>query len=295
MKKRIFTLDVDGQYNEEIKALCIPYQALLAEKIGASYTILTRREFSNPSDPSKPAISDKFRLYKLAQEEDTWTWFLDIDAMVHPDAIDFTSLISPDSVFMYGRDCSIQRFRNNVYFQRDQRWHGACTWNVICSHITADLWTPPLDPAWCASQIRPTVFESHVKTPPSLLDDYSLSLNIARFGLRYSSAADIEPLLKIPVQFQQYHHQYTEPPDDPKDADGLPLTRNMNGQQGVVFGKINGIKTYMRRNDLKPIKYDWSVHLEKPAPVISPETIKIDTSVFRAKPCATSLSDSRAE
>lgn len=293
MKKRIFTLDVDGQYNQEIKDLCVPYQALFADKIGASYTILTRREFSNPTDPTKPAISDKFRLFSFAQEEDTWTWFLDIDAMIHPDALDITALIRPESVFMYGRDCSIQRFRNNVYFRRDQRWHGACTWNVLCSHVTADLWTPPMDPAWCATQIRPTVFERHVKTPASLLDDYSLSFNIARFGLQYSSWADIEPLLKIPVQFQQYHHQYTEPPEDPKDEFGLPQTREMNGQRGVVFGKINGIRSYMVRNNLKPIKYDWSPHVEKPAPVVEVANVPVDVSVFR-DPCDTSQSDSRA-
>lgn len=281
MKKRIFTLDVDGKYNEEIKALCIPYQALFAEKIGASYTILTRREFSDPADKSKPSISDKFRLFKIAQEEDTWTWFLDIDAMIHPDALDMTALIRPESVFIYGRDCSIQRFRNNPYFQRDSRWHGACTWNVLCSHLTADLWTPPDDPAWCVNQIRPTVFEKHVKTPASLLDDYCLSMNIARFGLQYSCWADVGPLLKIPVAFDQYHHQYTEPPEDPKDADGLPITRDVNGQRAVVFGKINGIRSYMARAQLRPIKYDWSGHVEKPEPVIEASKIKIDPGVFQ--------------
>ena len=92
-----------------------------------------------------------------------------------------------------------------------------CTWNVTWSDWCRDLWTFPEDPMKDIEEnIFPTVFEKNTVVKDShLIDDYTLSKNIARFGLKVDTIDQnimTGDGLKIKVKLPQanfYWHQYT--------------------------------------------------------------------------------------
>ena len=186
MKKTIFTLSVDN-YAPEITELTFPLINQYADKIGADFAIITDRKF-----PDLPPVYEKIQLYELSREND-WTIFLDADTLVHPDFPDITPLLHKDTVCFHGKDFAPVRWRYNNYFLRDGRNIGACNWFAIASDWCSDLWHPlevPFDEA--VQNIFPTLEERNtVVKRTHLIDDYLLSYNIARYGLKHKLIIDL--------------------------------------------------------------------------------------------------------
>ena len=66
-RKRIFTLDLGGTYSPTIKALTFPLIKHYADRIGASFEVITEDKF-----PGWPDRTNKFQIHDLiAGEEDT--------------------------------------------------------------------------------------------------------------------------------------------------------------------------------------------------------------------------------
>ena len=189
-KKTIFTLNVDG-YAPEITVLTYPLIEAYAEKIGADFHIISERKF-----PEWPVTYEKLQIFELAREMgNDWNIYIDSDALVHPDTPDLTKLLPRDTVAHHGKDCAPVRWRSDKYFERDGRHFGTGNWLTVASDLCLDLWRPldDLTPEQAISNIFPTVFEtiSGVVNQSHLIDDYVLSRNIARFGLKATTLKEI--------------------------------------------------------------------------------------------------------
>jgi hypothetical protein len=188
MKKTLFTLNVDG-YSPEITEITYPLLKYWANKIGAEFFIIDKRKF-----PGWPVTYEKLQIYELAKEmRNDWNIFVDSDAIIHPETLDWTLYLNKDTVAHNGNDFANIRWRYDDYFRRDGRNFGSCNWFTIASDWCIDLWKPlEISAEEAISNIFPTVTELNtVIVPDHLIDDYALSRNIAQFGLKTKTLGTI--------------------------------------------------------------------------------------------------------
>lgn len=208
-KKVVYTLAIDdgtNTYPHEVTDITLPFIKHYARKIGAVFYPITQRRF-----PDWPITYEKHQIWELGSRVD-WNIFIDADALISPDLFDVTAVCPKDHVMFTGKDMSAMRFRPDRYALRDGRFIGACTWFVVSSDWTHDLWMPlDIKPEAAYAQIFPTAYErkSVGIKPPKLIEDYSLSRNIARFGLKHLTIED-----EVKKQYGRgmdvyYYHQYT--------------------------------------------------------------------------------------
>lgn len=206
IKKTIYTLNVEG-YAPEITALTYPLLERYAEKIGAEFHVIRERKF-----PEWPVVYEKLQIYRLAQEaENDWSIYVDSDALIHPEAIDFTEFIPRDSVAHNGVDMAAVRWKYDRFFRRDGRAVGSCNWLTFASDWCIELWEPlsDLTPEEAIANIQPTVDEQNtVITAEHLVDDYALSRNIAKYGLKTVTLIDLQKKIGLP-DANFFFHQYT--------------------------------------------------------------------------------------
>lgn len=186
MKKTVYSLSVDN-YAPQITAITFPLINRYAEKIGAEFAIITDRKY-----PDLPPVYEKVQLYELSKEND-WTIYIDADTLVHPDFPDITTLLNKDTVCFHFKDFAPIRWRYNNYLLRDGRHIGACNWFTIASDWCSDLWHPLEEPfAEAVKNIFPTQDELNTTVVRDhLIDDYLLSCNIARYGLKHAMIKDL--------------------------------------------------------------------------------------------------------
>jgi len=137
-----------------------------------------------------------------------WTYCIDSDTMVHPDCFDFSLHISKDIVCHNGKDLNTIRWDRDEFFLRDGRFIGSCTWNTLASDWCLDIWQPlDLSFADACSRIHITAGErmSGVCEPWHLIDDYTHSRNIARYGLHFKTYDEICRVHGMPGNPYLYH------------------------------------------------------------------------------------------
>jgi hypothetical protein len=201
MRKTLWTLNI-GNYAPELCELTYPLLLAYARKIGADFQIINERRF-----PEMPVTYEKLQIFYLGRGND-WNVYIDSDAVIFPDMFDVTERIPKNTVAHYGRDHCINRFKSNAYFRRDGRNIGSCNWFAVASDWCIDLWHPisstsvtgrsiavmhdDVSLTEALDAIRPIVIERQAGlTPDHLIDDYTLSLNIARYGLKFTTVLDI--------------------------------------------------------------------------------------------------------
>ena len=149
--------------------------------------------------PDFPAVYEKLQIYSLAKERgDDWAIFIDADALIHPDMMDVTNHLPKDTVMHNGKDIASNRWSYDEYFRRDGRHISSCNWFTVASSWCLDLWHPleDLTLAQALANIHPTVDEERTGiTPGHLIDDYTLSRNIARYGLKFTTFQEISEKL----------------------------------------------------------------------------------------------------
>lgn len=206
MRKCLFTMNI-SDYAPKIRELTYPLLKAYAKKIGAEFYEIKDRRY-----PQWPVTYEKLQIYDLAQQmENDWNIYLDADALVHPETIDFTLFMPKNTVAHNGRDFGPIRWRYDNYFMRDGRNIGSCNWCAIASNLCVDLWHPlddlSLDKA--IDNIYPTVEEMNtIVTPEHLIDDYTLSRNIAKYGLKFTTLIDLLKQIGLP-NASFFYHQYT--------------------------------------------------------------------------------------
>ena len=188
-KKTVYTVCVDN-YEPAIRELTYPLLKHWAAKIHADLHVIDQRKH-----PDWPITMEKLQIYDLARERgDDWAIYFDSDALINPEYFDPTELLTRDTVCHNGRDFANVRWVYDSYFRRDGRNIGSCNWHSIASSWCLDLWHwPDIPLAEALKNIHITVQEhlsGQCKTE-HLIDDYSLSRNIARFGLKFTTLIDL--------------------------------------------------------------------------------------------------------
>jgi hypothetical protein len=209
MTKTVYTLNVEN-YNPDITALTYPLLKRWAQKIGAAFHVITERKF-----PYWPPVMEKLQLFDLGkQHKNDWNIYIDSDALVHPDFFDPTDYIQKDMVLHNGADFAGHRWSYDEYFRRDGRHISSCNWFAVASDWCLDLWHPPenLTLEDALARIHPTVEElSTVITADHLIDDYLLSRNIARFGLKFKTVLTLTEEIKAPGNYLWHQYVLKEP------------------------------------------------------------------------------------
>lgn len=210
-KKTLYTLNVDD-YAPDICALTYPLLRRYAAKIGAEFVVIDQRK-----NPTLPPVYEKLQIFDLEQERQSdWILFFDSDAIVHPDMPDVTEVLPRDTVLHNGTDYAACRYVYDDYFRRDGRHISSCNWFTVASRWCLDVWRPleDLTVEQAVARIRPTVIENTVGiTADHLIDDFILSRNIARFGLKVKTFRELLAPLGL-HESQFLWHQYTMPAEE---------------------------------------------------------------------------------
>jgi hypothetical protein len=190
MKKTIYTLSVNN-YEPEITSMTFPFMQRYAKKIGADFVVIKDRKF-----PDYPIPFEKFQIYDLSKERgDDWSIFFDADTLIHPDFWDITTSVHKDTTISgMTSDFTPIRFRPDAIFQRDGRWIGKGNWFMVASDWCRDVWAPlDITKEEAISNITVTMEEAKTGMKSDhLLDDYAVSRNIARFGLKHVLLSQIQ-------------------------------------------------------------------------------------------------------
>ena len=198
VKKTIYTLALNG-WAPELTAITFNLMRRYAEKIEADFVVIDKPKFN-----LYPTY-EKFQIYELSKDRgDDWSFFFDADTMIHPDMFDPSALIAKDMTCAgYTHDFTPLRFRPDEMFMRDGRYLGKGSWFILCSDWTRDIWHPMDDMTYeqAIDNMFPTNDESVKikKTKESLIDDYIVSRNISRFGLKHTTISEIANALKINI------------------------------------------------------------------------------------------------
>ena len=203
IKKAVFTLNVDN-YAPEITALTYPLLEAYAKKIGADFRIISERKH-----PEFPSVYEKVQIRELGEGND-WNIYIDSDALVHPDTFDITEHLHKDTVMHHGSDMAGNRWTYDRFFRRDGRHIGSGNWLAVASDwCTPEFWAPLDDLTYeqALQNIHP--IQNEIKcgiTASHLIDDYTMSRNIAKYGLKFTTFFEI--MKKLNHNGEYFWHQY---------------------------------------------------------------------------------------
>lgn len=203
-RKTVYTLNI-GPYVPAITVLTYPFLSAWAQRIGAEFVVIDSRQF-----PSWPVCYEKLQVYERSRDrDDDWMIYIDSDTLVHPDTPDFTQLMPRDTVAHNDVDMAAVRWDYDEYFLRDGRHLGSGNWLAVASAWCRDLWRPldDLTLEEALARIHPAAFERRAGIAPAhLLDDYVLSRNIAKFGLKFTTIKRVQEQTGCSGEF--FHHDY---------------------------------------------------------------------------------------
>jgi len=205
MRKTLYTLQVNG-YSERITRLTFPLIKYWASKIGAEFHVIRDRKF-----PDWPITYEKLQIHELGRlHGNDWNIFLDADTLVHPHMFDPTVFLKKDTVAHNGHDFAPVRWQYDEYFLRDGRNIGSGNWIAIASDWCLDFWRPlDIGPEEAIAKIYPIVEELRGGClADHLVDDYAMSRNIARYGLKFKGVLDIQKEIGWTGEWGGFMHLY---------------------------------------------------------------------------------------
>lgn len=204
-RKAVFTLDINN-YAPEITKLTFPLMEFYADRIGADFHVLRERRF-----PEWPITCEKLQLYELS-EAYNWSIYFDADTLIHPELIDITNFFPRDHCGNFACDMAALRWKYDKYFLRDGRNIGTAGWCIVASDWTRDIWRPcdDLSPEEAIACCTPTVGEKNTGfiNAEHLVDDFIMSRNVAKFGLKYTTLLETWKKLGLP-EANFFFHKYT--------------------------------------------------------------------------------------
>lgn len=211
-KKTVFTLALNN-WQPEITEFTHPLMKAWAKKIGADFYVINERRLPEEFHPTY----EKLQIYELAKEMgNDWNIYIDSDALIHPDFFDITNHLTKDTVCHNGSDLADNRWRYDRFFYRDARHIGSCNWFTVASDWCIELWRPldDLTAQEAVERINPTVNEKNtVISAEHLIDDFVLSRNIAKYGLKFDTVSNINKRLGL-GEAGYLWHQYTITPEE---------------------------------------------------------------------------------
>lgn len=182
MRKTVYVLNI-GNYMPDLCSITIPTIEAWARRIGAKIGMITERKF-----PEWPVTYEKLQIHELSREDD-WSLYIDADTVISPALGDPTTVFPPTHVGVFMAYTASMLFPSDNYFARDGRNLGLATNFIVTNPMTNDLWTPFQETAEdILPRLAPTDKYPH---RPHLVDEYCLSRNLARYGLKYSGIVDM--------------------------------------------------------------------------------------------------------
>jgi hypothetical protein len=208
VRKTVFSLNINN-YAPELRELTRPFFLHWVDKIGAKHYEIKTRKF-----PKLDIEMEKLQIYELSQKQDNdWNIYTDSDALIHPEFYDVTQHLTKDTVAHVGADMGHLRWKYDRYFLRDGRDIGSCNWFAVASDQCIDLWKPIDDLTYSEvlQNIYPIPQEMNgIIKAEHLITDYTLSRNIAKYGLKFTTIMEMNKKLGIPDS-EFFFHIYLVP------------------------------------------------------------------------------------
>lgn len=146
-----------------------------AKRIGATLNLITERKF-----PDYPVNYEMMQIAEAGKPYD-WNLYLRAGVLLGEQLVDVTTICEPNSVatcFLYQASYNFIT-KPNIYFERDERDLGIGDTVVLAHKIAHEIWQPL--PGSC-KEYQPLIKAND----PSQLTAYTLSLNMAKYGLKVS-------------------------------------------------------------------------------------------------------------
>ncbi len=173
MRKTIYVVCVDGYFPELCK-LTIPNIKAYAERIGSNICLIEDRVF-----PDFPPTYEKLQVFKRSIENrDDYSILIDADMMISPLFDDVAKIVPLDHLGLNMRYEANALFEKDDYFERDGRNIGVVTHFLVVPKRCLDALVP----------LEMEAKEALGRTKrPFIIDEYCVSRNVARFGLKTTS------------------------------------------------------------------------------------------------------------
>ncbi len=174
MKKTIHCCYINN-YFPELWELTFPSIQAYANRINADLNIINTRKF-----PEWHINYEKFQVYEMGRDSDA-NFLIDCDVLIHEKFPDFsTGITFPHHIAFNDNYNASDKFdlTDNICFQRDGRDVGIASNAVISFKSTHCVWEP-LD-------ITPEEGELITQVRPGDIDEYALSYNMSKYGLKYT-------------------------------------------------------------------------------------------------------------
>lgn len=173
--KNIIHVVYINDYFPELWEMCLPSIKQYAYKTKSELNIITQRKF-----PDWHINYEKFQVYEDGKYADS-NFLIDADVLIHPKFPDFSNGISlPHHIAFNDNYHASTKFHvaDNIYFQRDGRDVGIASNAVISFKSTHDVWEP--------LNISPAKGKTITYVREGDIDEYTLSHNMAKYGLKYT-------------------------------------------------------------------------------------------------------------
>ena len=163
-----------NNWNPKLTRYTLPLIRHWAKKIGADFNLITKPKFKG-----YPPNYERLQIYEAGKKY-FWNINIDADYMVHPNMEDPTEGANPYVVMTEGRMDTDAYFRPNMYFLRDGRNQSLGDSFVVSSVFTHDIWEP--------LSVAYNIAKKECLQNDRQVSEFCLSLNAARYGLRYDGA-----------------------------------------------------------------------------------------------------------
>ncbi len=179
-------MNVDD-YFPELTKMTFPLIEKWAKKIGANVNYINKRKY-----PNHPVTYEKLQVYEMGKKSD-WNILIDADFIITNDAPDITLTMKEDVVYIQYEFHASNQFKSNNIFKSDHRDIGIAGGFIVTSKLTHDLWKP-LDIDIDEIKENPPLERWHI------LDEYTLSLNIAKNKYKKDGIGYIDKFIHIGVE-----------------------------------------------------------------------------------------------
>lgn len=194
MKKIIHVVNIND-YWPELTQYTFPTIEAFAKKIGGEVNYITKRRW-----PDWSVLYEKMQVYYDGMGAD-WNILLDADILVHPDCPDFTTpgpyhFVRPWECGFKDNFHASNQYHLNKYFVRDGRNMGISGCAMAIPKSCHDLWRPYQedDP-----NIEPKDIGMLTEFSRECPDEYCISQNFARYGLKFTA-------LTTPEDYDKLYH-----------------------------------------------------------------------------------------
>lgn len=175
MKSKCIHVVYINDFFPELWKLTLPTIEAYVKRIDASLNIITERKF-----PDHHVNYEKFQVWEDGRPYDA-NFLVDADVLIHDEFPDFSTIVPEHHVGFNDNYFASDKFitESNRYFLRDGRNVGIASNAVVTYKSTHELWEP-------IEALNSNTFKIVMKVREGDMDEYNLSWNLAKYGLKYT-------------------------------------------------------------------------------------------------------------